>query len=210
MSNPNASNHSSRLVIRGNRALPYIALTYDAGAGDSETDAILSVLSRHRIPSTFFLTGIWAERFPDLAVRMVREGHEIGNHSYAHPDMSKITHDEMLETVLQGEHAIEQVTGVNPKPLFRQPFGSFNDEILCAVGEAGYPYSIYWDVDPVDWKSPPLRVIVNRILYKTENGSIILLHLDGNCAAKATDYVIRNLKTRGFQFVKISELIAHL
>lgn len=206
----NAGNPPSRLVVHGNQDLPYIALTYDAGAEDSETDAILSVLSRHHVSCTFFLTGVWAEKFPDLCKKIVYEGHEIGNHSYAHPDMAELTHDAMLETVHQGEQAIQNVTGVSPKPLFRQPFGSFNDAILRAVGEAGYPYSIYWDVDPVDWKLPSLRVIINRILYKVENGSIILLHLDGKCAAEATDSVIKNLKARGFMFVKVSELIARL
>ena len=124
--------------------------------------------------------------------------------------MVKIPYDNMIQTVLQSEKAIEDVTGINTKPLFRQPFGSFNQEVLNAVGEAGYPYSIYWNVDPIDWAQPPAQTIVNRILYKARNGSIILLHIDGIHTVPATDSALVNLKARGFSFVTIGQLLRNI
>jgi len=210
MDKGNGPGQPSRLLIRGNRGAAEIAFTYDAGSADCETSDILAVLAGHGVKCTFFLTGVWVEKFPELALRIVREGHEIGNHSYGHPDMAKITYQEMLETVLRGEQAIEKATGVDPKPLFRQPFGSFNKEILRAVGEAGYPYSVYWDVDPIDWERPAAQTIVDRILAKAGNGSIVLLHLDGSQTARATGRSIGTLKARGFTFVTIGEMIRRL
>ncbi len=201
---------SSVLIVKGNPSINQVALTFDAGANDAETPEILDALKKHNVKCTFFLTGIWVEKFPDIAMRIVSEGHEIGNHSYGHPDMCTISHTEMLNTVIEGEKAIINATGINPRPLFRQPFGSFNEEVLKAVGEAGYPYSIYWDVDPLDWKLPPKQAIVNRVLHSIKNGSIVLLHLDGNHTAEAADSVTENLKARGFQLVRAGELIKRL
>lgn len=184
-----------------------IAFTYDSGFEDSETLQILNVLKKNKVKATFFLTGMWVETFPNLAKLIQSEGHEIGNHSYDHPNMVNISHEEIVENILKAEEVIKKVIGVNPRPLFREPYGSFNNKVFRAVGEAGYKYSIYWSIDTIDWQTPPTRVIVNRILKRAKGGDIVLMHVAGNNTAEATDIAIRNLKIYGFKFVTISELI---
>ncbi len=207
MSDIQAQNPPSHLVRQGNTSKQQISFTYDTGFEDSETSAILDVLAAEQIKCTFFVTGFWVEHFPELAQRIHREGHEIGNHSYEHPDMKDISYQEMLRTIQQGEEAIRRVIGVDPRPLFRHPFGSWNDAVLQAVGEAGYPYSIYWSIDTIDWQLPPVHIIVDRIVRRASNGDIVLLHVAGDNTAVASQIAIRQLKARGFQFVTVSEIM---
>lgn len=197
----------SLLIINGNTTKKQIAFTYDSGFEDTETSVILDILKKHKIKCTFFLTGFWVEKFPNLAKRIASEGHEIGNHSYKHPDMVKISHDQIIKSITDGENVIKKVIGINPRPLFREPYGSWNKNVLKAVGEAGYRYSIYWSLDTIDWQLPPTQVIVNRILKKAKNGDIVLMHVAGSNTAAATDIAIENLKARGFEFVTVSELL---
>lgn len=197
----------STLILNGNRKYKQISFTYDSGSEDSETSEILDVLKKHNVKATFFLTGIWVEKFSDLAQRIYYEGHEIGNHSYDHPNMVDLSHDEIINNILKGEETIKKIIGVNPRPLFREPFGAWNKEVFQAVGDAGYKYSIYWSIDTIDWKLPSTRVIVNRILRKAKNGDIVLMHLSGNSTAQATDIAIKNLKFFGFKFVTVGELL---
>lgn len=199
--------NSSKLIINGNKKYKQISLTYDSGFHDNETIEILGVLKKHNIKATFFLTGVWVEKFPGLAKLICEEGHEIGNHSYDHPNMTDLSSYEIIENILKGEKIIKNTTGINPRPLFREPFGAWNKKVFQAVGEAGYRYSIYWSIDTIDWKLPPTRVIVNRILKKAKNGDIVLMHMAGNNTAKATDIAVINLKSFGFKFVTISELL---
>ncbi|WP_051541985.1 polysaccharide deacetylase family protein [Clostridium lundense] len=201
------SNPPSTLILNGSRSHNQISFTYDSGFEDNETLKILNVLRFHKVKATFFLTGIWVEKFPDIAKLIYSEGHEIGNHSYDHPDMIKLPNDEIIENILKGEDVIKKITGINPRPLFREPFGSFNKKVFEAVGEAGYKYSIYWSIDTIDWKLPPTRVIVNRILKKAKNGDIVLMHLAGNNTAESTDIALKNLKTFGFKLVTVGELL---
>jgi len=196
----------SQLIIKGNTIKKHIAFTYDCGFDDSETATILDVLQEHHIKCTFFITGFWALNFPELTQRIAAEGHEIGNHSFEHPDMRNISYDDMIKTVKEGEEAILGVTGARPD-LFRHPFGHWNDEVLRAVGEAGYKYSIYWSIDTIDWKLPSMQTIVNRILKNAVNGDIVLLHIAGNNTTAATDKAVENLKARGFSFVTVSEIL---
>lgn len=196
----------SVLVVHGNADKQQIAFTYDCGLEDAETATILDVLYKHRIKCTFFITGLWARKFPELTLRMAGEGHEIGNHSLAHPDMTKISYVEMIQTIKEGEEAIFSVSGIKPE-LFRHPFGHWNDEVLKAVGEAGYQYSIYWSIDTLDWQLPSVQTIVNRILKHAANGDIVLLHVAGHNTTAATDKAVENLKARGFKFVTISEIL---
>lgn len=196
----------SVLICHGNTDKRQIALTYDTGFEDSETTEILKVLKKYQIRCTFFMTGFWVNKFPKLANKIVSEGHEIGNHSFDHPDMRKIPYNDMIKTIIDGEKAIKNITGIRTT-LFREPFGHWNDEVLKAVGEAGYKYSIYWSIDPIDWALPPMQVIVNKILSKAKNGGIVLMHIAGNNTAAATDRIIENLEARKYKLVTVSKIL---
>jgi peptidoglycan/xylan/chitin deacetylase (PgdA/CDA1 family) len=197
----------SKLIIRGDENHKQIVFSYDAGFNDNETSQILYILKKYNVKATFFLTGLWVEKFPQLARLIAYEGHEIGNHSYDHPDMVTLSHDEIVKNILKGGEVIKRITGVDPCPLFREPFGSWNKKVFKAVGAAGYKYSIYWSIDTIDWQHPSTRVMVNRILRKAKGGEIVLMHIDGNHTAEVSDIAIRNLKAAGFKFLTVGELL---
>lgn len=196
----------SQLVVHGDRSCNLVALTYDAGSGADGAAAILDVLREHDLKVTFFLTGRWAEQFPDLARRIADEGHEIGNHTYGHPDLTTISDEEVLQQIRDAEEAIRTATGGNPAPLFREPYGAFSDHERRLVREAGYSYSIYWDVDTLDWTFPGVEATTERIL-RAQGGSIVLMHMNVADSAAATAAAIPVLQERGYEIAPVSRLL---
>ena len=198
------SKEPSILVYEGSPERKEIALTFDAGSG-IEGIQILDVLKKHGVKSTFFLTGKWVEKFPDYTKRIYAEGHEIANHSYGHEDFTKISHEERINSIKKTDEAIQKVLGIKPAPLFRFPYGAYNQDALKSVGEAGYKYSIQWSSDTIDWQQPESSVIEERILSKAKNGGIVLMHIGGINTPKAVDQVIPKLKELGYEFVPVGK-----
>jgi peptidoglycan/xylan/chitin deacetylase (PgdA/CDA1 family) len=196
----------SVIVSNGSLQQKEIALTFDAGS-DAIGIGILDVLKKHNVKATFFLTGSWADKFPSYAKRMADEGHDIGNHTYSHPDAVKTNSNVFIQDIIKAEEAIKRATGVTPKPYFRFPFGSYNANALKAVGGAGYPYSIQWTIDTIDWQQPAVEVIVSRIQTGASNGDIILMHIGGINTPEAVDRVIPMLKSMGYNLVTLTELL---
>jgi peptidoglycan/xylan/chitin deacetylase (PgdA/CDA1 family) len=197
----------SQLVVNGDRSCPQIALTYDAGSAADGAEAILDMLKRQGVKSTFFLTGKWVEKYPDLAKRIAAEGHEIANHTYSHADLTKATDAEVLAEIKAGEEAIRKITGKETRPLFREPYGAFNDHERRLVRQAGFSYSIYWDVDTLDWQFPGVDAEFKKLTERTRNGSIVLMHLNVPDSAIASERAIPVLKAKGFKLVTISSLL---
>nr|WP_263327613.1 polysaccharide deacetylase family protein [Neobacillus sp. Marseille-Q6967] len=197
---------SSVIITNGNLQEKQIALTFDAGS-DAIGIGILDVLKKHNVKATFFLTGSWADKFPQYAKRIASDGHEIGNHSYSHPDAVKTNSNIFKQDIIKAEEAIKNATGVTPQPYFRFPYGSYNNAALKIVGEAGYPYSIHWTIDTIDWKQPSVEVIVSRIQSGASNGDIILMHIGGINTPEAVDQVIPILKQMGYELVILSEIL---
>lgn len=200
------STASSVFITNGSTNKKEIALTFDAGS-DIVGIGILDVLKKHNIKATFFLTGKWVEKYPEYARRIANEGHEIGNHSYSHPDAVKTSAAAFKEDILKAEEAIKKATGKSPQPYFRFPFGSYNSAALKTVGEAGYPFSIQWSLDTIDWQQPSAEVIISRIEAGASNGDIILMHIGGVNTPEAVDKIIPWLKEKGYQLVTLTELL---
>ncbi len=196
----------SQFIVHGDRSCKMLTLTYDAGSGADGAAAVLDVLKKHGITTTFFLTGKWVERYPDLAKRIADEGHEIGNHSYSHPDFTKIPDEEVLQQLKDAEEAIQKATGKNPRPLFREPYGAFNEHERALVRQGGYSYSIYWDVDTLDWQFPGVDLLVSRIM-KAQGGSVVLMHMNVVDTATASDQAIPQLLAKGYQLVPVSQML---
>lgn len=196
----------STLVVHGDRRCQMVALTYDAGSGADGAEAILDMLKKHDLTVTFFLTGKWVERYPDLAKRVAEEGHEIANHTYSHPDLTKIADEEVIKQLSDGEAAIRKVTGKDPRPLFREPYGAFSETERKLVRQAGYSYSIYWDVDTLDWQFPGVDTLVSRIM-KAQGGSVVLMHLNVPDTAIASDLAVPQLQAKGYEIVTVSRLL---
>jgi peptidoglycan/xylan/chitin deacetylase (PgdA/CDA1 family) len=167
----------------------------------------LDVLKKHNVKATFFLTGSWADKFPSYAKRMAVEGHDIGNHTFSHPDAVNTNTNIFVQDIIKAEEAIKRATGVTPRPYFRFPFGSYNAAALKAVGGAGYPYSIQWTIDTIDWQQPSVDVIISRIQSGASNGDIILMHIGGINTPEAVDRVIPILKSMGYTLVTLTELL---
>lgn len=184
-----------------------IALTFDAGASPAPTPSILKTLKEAGVQVTFFLTGKWCEQNPELVKEIVADGHEIGNHTYSHPDLRKLSDEAITQQLNQTEDIIMRLTGRSTKPYFRPPFGGRDKHVLSVAGAEGYT-SVYWALDSLDAfkKGITSEEIESRILSKVEGGDIVLMHCGSAATAGALPDMIAKLQQRGYRIVKVSEL----
>jgi peptidoglycan-N-acetylglucosamine deacetylase len=185
---------------------PYIALTFDDGPHATLTPKLLDLLAARHIRATFFVIGQNVSEHPGIVARAAREGHEIGSHSWSHPNLSKMSDDGVRRQLRQTEDVIASATGQKPT-LLRPPYGSLTRRQKRWIHEQfGYEI-ILWDVDPLDWKRPGPTVVCNRIVKETRAGSIVLAHDIHPGTIAAMPAVLDQLQAKGFQFVTVSELI---
>jgi peptidoglycan/xylan/chitin deacetylase (PgdA/CDA1 family) len=186
---------------------PYIAMTFDDGPQDKLTPKLLDLLAAHHIKATFFVIGQNVSEFPEVVARAAREGHEIGNHTWSHPNLQKMSDENVRRQLRQTDDAIKRATGSRPT-LMRPPYGSLSSRQKQWIHqELGYRI-ILWDVDPLDWKRPGPMVVCNRILKETRPGSIVLSHDIHPGTIQAMPATLDQLEAKGFKFVTVSELIA--
>src|SRR5213596_1683783 len=185
---------------------PYIAITFDDGPSATLTPKLLDLLAAHHIKTTFFVIGENVAEHPDIVARAAREGHEIGNHSWSHPNFAKMSEEGVRSQLRRTDDAIKSATGFRPT-LLRPPYGSITArEKRWIHDEFGYQI-ILWDVDPYDWKRPGPAVVRNRILKETQPGSIVLSHDIHPGTIEAMPSTFDALEAKGFKFVTVSELI---
>lgn len=194
-------------VVRGSPDIPAVAFTLDGGAIAAFTSEILQTLREHNVRITIFITGQFAERHPELVLEMIADGHEIGNHSYAHPDFTELSDDAIRAELTRTEEIISNVTGITTKPWFRFPFGARNHHIRRVVAHEGYQ-SIYWTIDTIDWRADATPALIKqRIRDRLQNGVIILAHLGSRHTVDALPDILTELKEQGYRIVKVSELL---
>ncbi len=205
---PTASAASSQWISRGNTNEKVIALTIDDGSDGGSYSRILQVLDKHNVKATFFLTGSAAERHPSLIRQTVNSGHDIGNHSYSHPEFTKISTSAMRSQLSRTETIIRNITGRTTKPYFRAPYGAVNQTVLNTVGNEGYAYTFHWTIDTLDWTGNSATTIYNRVMNGLQPGAIVLMHTGAatNTVA-ALDRMIPTIKSRGYRFVTISQMM---
>ena len=185
---------------------PYIAMTFDDGPSATLTPKLLDLLAAHHIKATFFVIGENVAEHPEIVARAAREGHEIGNHSWSHPNLGKMSDEGVRRQLQQTDDAIKSATGERPT-LMRPPYGSITDhEKRWIHDQFGYDI-ILWDVDPYDWKRPGPAVVRARILKETRPGSIVLSHDIHPGTIEAMPSTFDQLEAKGFKFVTVSELI---
>jgi len=186
---------------------PYIAMTFDDGPHATNTPKLLEMAAKRHIKLTFFVLGECVEQNPTVLQREVAEGHEIGNHSWSHPNLAKLSDADVRSQLQRTEDIIVKTAGVKPK-LIRPPYGELTKRQRIWVNhDFGYKV-ILWDVDPLDWKRPGPSVVARRIIAGTRPGSIILSHDIHPPTIEAMPQVFDALLTRGFKFVTVSELLA--
>lgn len=187
-----------------------VALTFDAGASSVPTPSILKTLRDNGLHVTFFLTGKWCEKNPELVRQIAAEGHEIGNHTYSHPDLRKCTDEEIIDQLARTEELVRSLTGRSTKPYFRPPFGGRDRRVLQVAGEQGYT-SVYWSLDCLDAYKKGITAdqITQRVLDRIQGGDIVLMHCGSAATAQALPELIAKLKEREFEIVKVSELASN-
>ena len=184
-----------------------IALTFDGAWGNEDTATLLSILERQGVTATFFFTGGWISNFPEDVKTILEKGHEVGNHSENHKQMSKLSKEQCKEEIQIVHDKVKNLTGLE-MTVFRPPFGDYNDTVIAAAGELGY-HVIQWDVDSLDWKDYGCDSIIHTVTNHKHlgNGSIILMHNGAKYTKDALEKMIVCLKEQGYEFVKVSELI---
>jgi peptidoglycan/xylan/chitin deacetylase (PgdA/CDA1 family) len=198
-------------VVRGLKGKKQIALTFDAGANAECFEDLIAALENARVHSTFFITGNFAQRHEPCAKAITQHGHELGNHTWSHPDLTKQSDDVVREEIVRGEMLLTEISGQSPRPRFRAPFGERNDRVLRIAANLGYR-SIYWTLDSLDSVEPRKapEFLIDRITGKRDaelDGAIILMHVGEKATADALPAIIANLQDRGFELVTVSTLL---
>jgi peptidoglycan/xylan/chitin deacetylase (PgdA/CDA1 family) len=186
---------------------PYIAMTFDDGPSPETTPRLLDILKQRNIKATFFMIGQNAERNPAIVKRILAEGHEIGNHSWTHPQLSKLPDDRVTEEINKTQSAIKDASGYTPV-LMRPPYGAITARQKEWIEKQFSLSVIIWSVDPFDWKRPGASVIEQRILAGARPGAIVLSHDIHKQTVDAMPATLDALAAKGFKFVTVSQLIA--
>lgn len=192
-------------VYHGDPKAKKMALTVNVFWGEEYLPQMLDIMARHKVKATFFIGGVWAEKFPDLLLSIEEAGHEIGSHGYAHPHPDRIGKHGNLEDINKAGKIIYKITGHIPQ-LYAPPYGERGPAVLEAAREAGYT-TILWSIDTVDWQRPGADVIAHRVLDRAENGAIVLMHPTAP-TVEALSQIIISLQEKGFSLVTVSELLA--
>lgn len=188
-----------------------IALTFDDGPDLRFTPSILDILDFYQIKATFFLVGLRVEKYPDVVARIYEDGHQIGNHTFGHPDLTKTKN--LFTEMDRGRRAIQSILDIDTK-LFRAPFGALNQNQVEKLGEWGYK-GIGWSIDSEDWRSLKADDILNNVLSQVHPGGIILMHSAGywtqdlSGTADALKELIPALQEQGYRFVTVDELMTY-
>ena len=186
-------------------------LTFDAGYENGHTEAILDTLKKHDVKAAFFLVGNYLQKNADLVRRMVYEGHIIGNHTMNHPDMSAITEKETFQKELEGlETLFMDITGKELPKFYRPPQGIYSEENLKLAKELGYK-TVFWSLAYKDWdndKQPTAEYAMGKLIPRTHNGAVILLHSTSQTNAQVLDDLLTEWKSRGYRFETIDKLFS--
>ncbi|HKP02015.1 MAG TPA: polysaccharide deacetylase family protein [Chthoniobacterales bacterium] len=186
---------------------PYIALTFDDGPNATLTPKLLDLLAARHLKATFFVVGQNAADHPDILKRAVREGHEIANHSWSHPNLGKMSDEAVRRELQKTDDAIAAAIGKRPT-LLRPPYGSITARQKHWIHEEFGYRIIIWDVDPLDWKRPGPAVVTSRILKETHAGSIVLAHDIHPPTIEAMPATFDQLQKKGFKSVTVTELLS--
>src|ERR1700760_3577027 len=206
-SNPTPSPPKAATYAQVRVDQPYIAMTFDDGPSAENTPRLLEMLKQRNIKATFFLIGQNVVSNPDLVRRILAEGHEIGNHSWTHPQLSKLSDDRVTAEITKTQDAIKDASGFTPT-LLRPPYGAITARQREWIENRFGLNIILWSVDPFDWKKPGASVITQRILSQARPGSIILSHDIHKQTVDAMPATLDALIAKGYKFATVSQLIA--
>ncbi len=187
-----------------------IYLTFDCGYENGNTEAILDALKKHGAPATFFVVGHYLKSAPELVKRMVAEGHAVGDHTYHHPDMSKISDPATFQKEMEDVRTLfYEVTGKEMPAYYRPPQGKYNVENLKMAKELGYA-TFFWSLAYVDWNvndQPSREEALSKMTSRIHPGAIVLLHNTSKTNGEVLDELLTKWEEMGYSFAPLSELL---
>jgi peptidoglycan/xylan/chitin deacetylase (PgdA/CDA1 family) len=181
---------------------PKIALTFDDGPSTAWTPALLDGLKERGVKATFFLIGENADKNPEIVKRMAEEGHLIGNHTYHHVELTKVSENEARLELADTSAVIVRITGKEPEYM-RPPFGAWQRKLEQEI----QMLPVLWTIDPLDWTTENQDEIVNKVVTEAEENDIILLHDCYKSSVEAGLRIVDILQEEGFVFVTVDELL---
>ncbi|MDC3418175.1 delta-lactam-biosynthetic de-N-acetylase [Aquibacillus sp. 3ASR75-54] len=186
-----------------------VYLTFDNGYEEGYTGKVLDVLKEKKVPATFFVTGHYVEDQEQLVKRMVNEGHIVGNHSYHHPDFTKLSKAKMKEELESLEEAVAKITDQKEMQYVRPPRGTFNKQSIQWANELGYTH-VFWSLAFVDWNTDSQKgwkKAYQQVMDQIHPGAVILLHTVSKDNAEALAYMIDDLRKQGYSFRSLDDLV---
>lgn len=181
-----------------------LALMFNVDWGEEIIPELLEVLKEKQVKATFFVSGRFAKKFPEIILKISREGHEIGNHGYSHLYPNKLNLEQNIHEITATEKVFQELK-IDITKIFAPPYGEHGKTVLQAADSLGYK-TIMWTLDTIDWQDPSPEVILKRILPKADHGSLILMH-PKKCTLQALPTLITSLQNEGYLFKKVTEII---
>ena len=198
-------------VYLGDETEKKIYLTFDAGYENGCTAPILDALAKHNVRAAFFVVGNYLEQNPELVRRMVREGHIVGNHTYHHYDMSKLSDETSFNEELTSLEALyREVTGLDMEKYYRPPQGIYSEKNLEMAQKLGYR-TVFWSLAYVDWyqnDQPTDEQAYDKLLPRIHPGAVVLLHSTSQTNARILDDLLTKWEDMGYSFCTLDELYA--
>jgi len=190
-----------------NTSRPFVALTFDDGPHPELTPQLLDILRSEGVRATFYVVGRNVQTYPEIARRIVAEGHEIANHTWSHPALTGLSSARLEKEIASTSEVIQRVTGRRPTNM-RPPYGAVNDRVRQSMFKDHGLDVIMWSVDPLDWRRPGAEVVRQRLVAGAKPGGILLAHDIHPGTIEAMPGTIRDLKAKGFGFATVSQLLA--
>ena len=182
-----------------------ITVSFDASWGGDQTLRILDLLDEYNAKATFFLVGIWVDKYPELVKEIHARGHEIGNHSDSHPEMSKLSKEQIIRELDGCSDKIEALTGQRPTS-FRPPYGDYDNEVVTVARSEGYEV-VQWSIDSLDWKNKGVDDLIRRSTKDVHKGDIILFHNDSKYILQALPTILKTYQQQGFTMIPAREIL---
>ncbi|MFD1735865.1 polysaccharide deacetylase family protein [Bacillus salitolerans] len=192
-------------IYRGHPDKQMVAFLINVAWGNEYIPTMLEILKKHKVTATFFLEGRWVKENPELAKMIVDAGHEVGNHSYSHPNLKTMTGTLVRDQLVNTNEVIEATTGVTPK-WFAPPSGSYRQEVVEIASELNMR-TIMWSVDTIDWQKPSPEVLINRVMQKVHPGALILMH-PTESTSQSLDRLIVQIKEKKLKISNVSNLLS--
>jgi len=182
-----------------------VSLTFNVDWGEEYLPQLLQILKDENVKATFFVTGRWAEKQPNLVKQILKEGHDLGNHGHGHRHLKNMSNEEIAKEIGNGEMILQGISGQKPK-LFAPAYGEIDERINRIAVQLGYEV-IMWSLDTIDWQNPDMGTIVKRVVPRIHNDAIILMH-PTKPTVEALPQIIKQLREEGYQMVPVSLLIS--